>query len=186
MTKPRQNTYSKARNYCLSDVFYCQFESAIQVWYYLDKINHIFQAVDTPGWTISFMTWNYNSLGLKVSFCPLTKVSKSLWNNDRCVFMYLLSESQSKRWIPVPRMTLTTGTSVPPSRMLNKVEDHTWCSLSMFKRQFLTLALTALENYTKHHHFLFRKHAPIIFSCSQYITETLCSTSRVSFLNNFY
>lgn len=36
--------------------FYCQFESAIQVSCYLDKIKRIFQAVDSTGGTISLLT----------------------------------------------------------------------------------------------------------------------------------
>lgn len=42
----------RQKTICLSDFFYCQFESAIQVWCYLYKINRIFLAMDAPGRTI--------------------------------------------------------------------------------------------------------------------------------------
>lgn len=68
MTKPRQNMYSKAKknnNNLPFKFFYCQFESAIQVRCYLDKINRTFPAVDAPGWTIPLLTWKLPQPGIK-------------------------------------------------------------------------------------------------------------------------
>lgn len=102
MTKtPRWNMYSKRqKTICLSDFFYCQFESAIQVWCYSDKINRIFPAGDRYTRRNNFsLSWheNYHSLVLKgkekVSFCSFTKVSESLWNSERWIF------SKTDSWI---------------------------------------------------------------------------------------